>query len=46
MKKKSSKKSSLEDLVQKYLNAPNGSAEKRMLLGLIRLQRPDFKEVK
>lgn len=38
------KKASLEDLIQKYINAKG--VEKKMLLGLIRLQKPDFKEIK
>jgi hypothetical protein len=42
----SKKKSSIEDLIQKYLNAKEGSAEKKMLLGLIKLKKPNFKEPK
>lgn len=42
--KKSSKKPSLEALIQKYINAKG--QEKKMLLGLIRLKEPGFKEVK
>lgn len=38
----SKKKSSLEDLIQKYLNAKG--QEKKMLLAIIKRKKPDFKE--
>jgi len=34
-----------EDLIQRYLNATHPQ-EKRILLGLIRLKDPNFKEIK
>jgi hypothetical protein len=43
-KQKKSKKSDLEDLIQKYINATG--VAKKMLLGLIRLKDPNFKEIK
>jgi len=38
------KKSSLEQLIQKYVNAEG--QEKKMLLAIIKLKKPDFKEIK
>ncbi len=43
-KNKSAGKKDMEDLIQKYILA-TGQA-KKMLLGLIRLRDPDFKEIK
>jgi len=36
------KKSDLEDLIQKYLNAKG--MEKKLLLAIIKRKKPDFKE--
>lgn len=40
------KKASFEQLVQKYLNAKDGSIEKKMLLALIKREKPNWKEPK
>jgi len=37
------KKSSVEGLIQKWLNSPKGSMEEKMLLALIKRAKPDFK---
>ena len=42
---KKKKASNLEALIQKYLSSPDGQG-KKMLLALIRLKDPKFKEVK
>lgn len=42
MKKDKPKKGSFEELLQKYYNAKG--QEKKILLGLIKLKKPDFKE--
>jgi len=42
-KNQKKKESTLEELKQKYILAKEKSAEKKMLLGLIRLKEPGFK---
>lgn len=42
VKKKKSKVSSIEDLIQKYLNTSDGPG-KKILLGMIKLKDPKFK---
>ncbi len=41
---KNKKKSNLDDLIQKYVNAKGN--EKKLLLAIIKRKNPDFKEIK
>lgn len=42
-KVKTRKTGSMEELVQKYLQAPKGSATERLLHGLLKIKDPDYK---